>query len=76
MALEGVGSFNLPRVKGSGSGYWHVVGEVEELINKTKEINQRTLCWDWLCADFEKDLGRQRRIIFAAFSAGVLGVLV
>jgi len=26
-----------------GSGYWRVVGEVEELIDKAKEISQRTL---------------------------------
>jgi hypothetical protein len=31
------------RVKGIGSGYWRVVGEVEELIDKAKEISQRTL---------------------------------
>ena len=31
------------RVKGIGSGYWRVVGEFEELIEKAKEISQRTL---------------------------------
>ena len=31
------------RVKGIGSGYWRVVGELEELIDKAKEISQRTL---------------------------------
>ena len=31
------------RVKGIGSGYWRVVGESEELIDKAKEISQRTL---------------------------------
>jgi hypothetical protein len=31
------------RVKGIGSGYWRVVGEVDELINKAKEMAQRTL---------------------------------
>ena len=31
------------RVKGIGSGYWRVVGEVEELIDKAKEVSQRTL---------------------------------
>jgi hypothetical protein len=31
------------RVKGIGSGYWRVVGEVEELIDKAKELAQRTL---------------------------------
>ena len=31
------------RVKGIGSGYWRVVGELEELIEKAKEISQRTL---------------------------------
>jgi hypothetical protein len=31
------------RVKGIGSGYWRVVGEVEELIDKAKEMAQRTL---------------------------------
>jgi hypothetical protein len=30
-------------VKGIGSGYWRVVGEVEELIDKAKEMAQRTL---------------------------------
>lgn len=57
------------RVKGIGSGYWRVVGEVEELIDKAKEISQRTLRWDWLCSDFEKDLGRHGVIIFAALAA-------
>ena len=31
------------RVKGIGSGYGHVVGELEELIDKAKEVSQRTL---------------------------------
>jgi REP element-mobilizing transposase RayT len=31
------------RVEGIGSGYWRVVGEVKELIDKAKEIGQRTL---------------------------------
>jgi hypothetical protein len=31
------------RVKGIGSGYWRAVGEVEELIDKAKEMAQRTL---------------------------------
>ena len=31
------------RVKGIGSGYSRVVGELEELIDKDKEISQRTL---------------------------------
>jgi hypothetical protein len=31
------------RVKGIGSGYWRVVGEVEKLIDKAKEPAQRTL---------------------------------
>jgi hypothetical protein len=31
------------RVKGIGSGYWRVVGEVEELVNKAKELGQRTM---------------------------------
>ena len=31
------------RVKGIGSSYWRVVGELEELIEKAKEISQRTL---------------------------------
>ena len=31
------------RVKGIGSGYWRVVGELQELIDKAKEISQRTL---------------------------------
>ena len=30
-------------VKGIGSGYWRVVGEVDELIGKAKEMAQRTL---------------------------------
>jgi hypothetical protein len=31
------------RVKGIGSGYWRVVGELDELLDKAKEISQRTL---------------------------------
>ena len=31
------------RVKGIGSGYWRVVGDLEDLIDKAKEISQRTL---------------------------------
>jgi hypothetical protein len=31
------------RVKGIGSGYWRAVGEVDELIDKAKEMAQRTL---------------------------------
>jgi hypothetical protein len=31
------------RVKGIGSGYWRVVGELEELIEKAKDMSQRTL---------------------------------
>jgi hypothetical protein len=31
------------RVKGIGSGYWRVVGEVEDLLDKAKELGQRTL---------------------------------
>jgi hypothetical protein len=31
------------RVKDIGSGYWRVVGEVDELIDKAKEMAQRTL---------------------------------
>jgi hypothetical protein len=31
------------RVRGIDSGYWRVVGDVEELIDKAKEIAQRTL---------------------------------
>jgi hypothetical protein len=31
------------RVKGIGSGYWRVVGELEEIIDKAKEMAQRTL---------------------------------
>ncbi|NJR44082.1 hypothetical protein HC761_01080 [bacterium] len=31
------------RVKGIGSGYWRVVGELEELLDKAKEMAQRTL---------------------------------
>ena len=30
-------------VKGLGSGYWRVVEELEELIDRAKEISQRTL---------------------------------
>ena len=33
------------RVKGIGSGYWRVVGEVDELIDKDNEISQCTLRW-------------------------------
>jgi hypothetical protein len=31
------------RVKGIGSGYWRVVGELEELVEKAAEFKQRTL---------------------------------
>ncbi len=31
------------RVKGIGSGYWRVVGEVEDLVDKAKELGQRTM---------------------------------
>ena len=31
------------RVKGVSSGCWRVVGELEELIDKAKELSQRTL---------------------------------
>ena len=31
------------RVKGIGSGYWRVVGELEELIDKAKELSKRML---------------------------------
>ena len=31
------------RVKGISSGYWRVVGELEELIAKAKKISQRAL---------------------------------
>ena len=31
------------RIKGIGSGYWRVVGELEELVDKAKEMAQRTL---------------------------------
>ena len=31
------------RVKGIGSGYWRVVGEIEELVDKAKELGQRTM---------------------------------
>jgi hypothetical protein len=31
------------RVNGIGSGYWRVVGELKELIDKAKEMAQRTL---------------------------------
>jgi hypothetical protein len=31
------------QVKGIGSGYWRVVGEADELIDKAKEMAQRTL---------------------------------
>jgi hypothetical protein len=31
------------RVKGIGSGYWRVPGEVDELIDKAKKMAQRTL---------------------------------
>ena len=50
-----------------------MVGEVEELIDKAKEISQRTLRWYRFCQIFKQELGRQRRIIFAAFAAGGVG---
>ena len=31
------------KVKGFGSGYWRVVGSLEELLEKAKELKQRTL---------------------------------
>jgi hypothetical protein len=31
------------RVKGIGSGYWRIVGEVEDLVDKSKELGQRTM---------------------------------
>ncbi len=31
------------RVKGIGSGYWRIVGEVEDLVDKAKELGQRTM---------------------------------
>ena len=31
------------KVKGVGSNYWRVVGELEELMEKAKELKQRTL---------------------------------
>jgi hypothetical protein len=31
------------RVKGIGSGYWRVVGEVDDLVDKAKELGQRTM---------------------------------
>ena len=30
-------------VKGIGSGYWHMVGAVEDLLDKAKELRQRTM---------------------------------
>ena len=46
------------RVKGIGSGYWRVVGKLEELIDKAKEMAQRTL-FRRLGADFGQDLSLQ-----------------
>ena len=63
-----------PHLKGIVSGYWRVVGDVEELIDKGKEISRRTLRWYWLRADFEQDLGQQRRIILPRLRLRVLGV--
>jgi len=31
------------KVKGMGSSYWRIVGSLEELIEKAKELKQRTL---------------------------------
>jgi hypothetical protein len=31
------------RVRGIGSGYWRVVGEVDDLVDKAKELGQRTM---------------------------------
>jgi hypothetical protein len=31
------------RVKGIGSGYWRIVGEVEDLVDKSKALGQRTM---------------------------------
>ena len=44
---------------------------MEDLIDKAKEISQRTLGWDWLCANFKKYLRRQRGIILLGLRLGV-----
>ena len=31
------------KVKGFGSNYWRIVGSLEELLEKAKELKQRTL---------------------------------
>ena len=60
------------RVKGIVSGYWRVVGGVEELIDKAKEIRQRTLRWYWLCADFGKRFRATTQIILPRLRLALL----
>jgi len=43
------------KVKGVGTSYWRVVGNLEELIEKAKELKQRTLFGIGFAA-FEKNL--------------------
>ena len=40
---KGVSTSSYTSVKGVGSSYWRVVGNLEELIEKAKELKQYTL---------------------------------
>jgi len=33
----------ISRVRGIGSGYWRFVGELQDLVEKAKELKQRTI---------------------------------
>ncbi len=54
--------------------YSRVVGGVEELIDKSKEIRPPHF-WDWFRTDFEQDLGRHSKTTFAAIAAERVGAL-
>jgi len=71
--LVGVRSFNLPGI--SEADYIELVDFTgRELHQVSKEISQRPLRWYWLRANFEKDFGRQYRIILPRLRLGVLGL--
>ena len=45
------------KVKAVGSRYWRVVGELEELIDKAKELKQRTLFGIGFARDVARSAG-------------------
>jgi hypothetical protein len=51
------------RVKGIGSGYWRVVGEVDELIDKAKKNGATHAFRHGICADFEQDLSELAELL-------------